>query len=145
LGLSRYFSSATAEAFSLVGSPFYMSPEAISAGNEGWCFLVLFFLFVFLGVPRRNVLRSISFIMQREMQKYVDLAHCNLIPLSSCEPHAIHARNLFVISDCLIRDSPPILSWPMLHNKPFVFDPIIRLSGRLLFRLGHLEFCLLHL
>lgn len=34
LGLARYFSSKTAETFSIVGTPFYMSPEAIS--NTGY-------------------------------------------------------------------------------------------------------------
>jgi NIMA (never in mitosis gene a)-related kinase len=36
LGLSRYFSSKTHEAFSLVGTPWYMSPEAIM--HEGYNF-----------------------------------------------------------------------------------------------------------
>jgi serine/threonine protein kinase len=36
LGLSRFFSSKTHEVFSLVGTPWYMSPEAIM--NEGYSF-----------------------------------------------------------------------------------------------------------
>lgn len=36
LGLSRFFSSKTHEAFSLVGTPWYMSPEAIM--HEGYTF-----------------------------------------------------------------------------------------------------------
>jgi NIMA (never in mitosis gene a)-related kinase len=36
LGLSRYFSSKTHEVFSMVGTPYYLSPEAIA--NEGYDF-----------------------------------------------------------------------------------------------------------
>jgi NIMA (never in mitosis gene a)-related kinase len=36
LGVGRYLSSRTAQAFSLVGTPFYMSPEAISSSGYGF-------------------------------------------------------------------------------------------------------------